>query len=599
MVTARFESVVKPERTVVYRSIVATCGVILVIAAALISNNAIENALVSDPQRSLSWGPALFRVLLACHGLALMLCALMWARRDESKENSYRLGVNSSLTLDNVTTRSTWIALAVMSAIAFGLRFWQLNSDLWFDELLTLLNFVRLPLGDIVTSLPDQNNHLLFTVLSYGSVRIFGESAWAVRLPSVVFGVLSIWALFLLGRRVIGTRQSLFACALMTVSYHHVWFSQNARGYMALLFFSLLATWLWIEALENEGWGWWIGYAMAVTGGMLSHMTMAFVVAGHVVIYLAMLIVSRKKGTPETLFESDHSLQYKWRPFVALALSVGLTLQFYALALPEFLRVGLHEVSLESEWTSPWWVITETLRNLRIGFSGALVVLCGGVLVGLGWLNMLRRQWWTGVLMVLSAVLAGGTMLALGHNLWPRFFFFAMGFALLIAVHGAMTVPRIILGWLPLNISLEKTGATAGVVLASVMIVASALTVPRNYSHPKQDYSGARDYVEGVRGTDDKVVAVGLAGVAYGRYFAPKWAVAQTEIELENARRGNSNVWLVYTLSVEVKAYRPELWQTIQRDFEVVKVFPGTLGGGEVFVCRQRTNTGTPLTASL
>ena len=35
---------------------------------------------------------------------------------------------------------------------------------------------------------------------------------------------------------------TLAAAGLLTVSYHHVWFSQNARAYTALLFFTLIAT---------------------------------------------------------------------------------------------------------------------------------------------------------------------------------------------------------------------------------------------------------------------------------------------------------------------------------------------------------------------
>ncbi|HKZ78779.1 MAG TPA: glycosyltransferase family 39 protein, partial [Pyrinomonadaceae bacterium] len=392
---------------------------------------------------------------------------------------------------------------------------------------------------------------------------------------------MSLWALFLLGRRVVGTREALLACALMTFSYHHIWFSQNARGYMALLFFSLLATWLWLEALNRQSWQWWIAYTVAVTGGMLSHLTMAFVVAAHVAVYLAMLLFERRSSA------KGIATPFNWRPFVAWGLCVSLTAQLYALALPEFLRVGLHEVSLESEWTSPWWVLAETLRNLRIGFSGLLVVACGGAMFFSGWLNMLRREWQTGALLVLPVLLAGGSMLASGHNLWPRFFFFSMGFALLIAVHGAMVVPQLVLNLT--KSESEAFGSAAGITIASLMILASAVTIPRNYEHPKQDYTGARNYVESHRRPGDAVVAVGLAGVAYGRYFAPSWSVAQTNQELDAARRGSRNVWLVYTLPVEIKAYRPDIWEVIQNEFEVVKVFPGTLGGGEVYVCQQPT----------
>jgi hypothetical protein len=179
-------------------------------------------------------------------------------------------------------------------------------------------------------------------------------------------------------------------------------------------------------------------------------------------------------------------------------------------------------------------------------------------------------------------------MLASGHNLWPRFFFFSMGFAILIAVHGAILVPRVINQYVSAAPAFERLSVVGGLALACLMILASAVTIPRNYAHPKQDYTGARDYVESQRDPRDAVVAVGLAGVAYERYYAPAWSVAQTESELESVRRTAGNTWLVYTLPVEVKTYRPGVWQTIQKDFTIVKVFPGTLGGGEVVVCRQR-----------
>jgi mannosyltransferase len=576
----RLGNTVKTQKEIIQGTALVLGGKLLVIAGAFLGSETIQRALLSEPNRSLSWGPILFRCLLIAHGLILTFVAARMVMGIKGQ-----LPAEPRFKIRTKTGWHWWVALVGLSMIALGLRLWRLNTDLWFDELLTLLNFVRMPLGDIITRLPDQNNHILFSILSHASVRIFGESAWSVRLPSVVFGVASLWALFLLGRRVLDSRGAFLACGLMAVSYHHIWFSQNARGYMALLFFSILATWIWIEAQQRQTWKWWIAYSVVVALGMWTHLTMVFVVLAHALVYTA------------TFFQSITGKQVKtpfsWRPLAAFILGATLTLQLYALALPEFLSVGLHEVSLESEWTNPWWVIIETLRNLRIGFSGMLVVLGAGVMVGLGWLNLMRREWQAAVLLVLPPVLAGGTMIALGHNLWPRFFFFSMAFALLIAVYGALTLPRFfaqqIIRW-PVG---ERLSAGAGLVLAFLMILASAVTVPHNYAFPKQDYSGARDFVERQRGPNDAVVAVGLAGVAYRSYFAPSWSVAQTDAELEVVKRGKSNVWLIYTLPVEVKAYRKEVWQRIQSDFTVVKVFPGTLGGGEIIVCRQsRENNG-------
>jgi hypothetical protein len=55
-------------------------------------------------------------------------------------------------------------------------------------------------------------------------------------------------------------------------------------------------------------------------------------------------------------------------------------------------------------------------------------------------------------------------------------------------------------------------------------------------------------------------------------------------------QQGNKAVWLVYTMPFEIQAFNPEIWRTIQDDYEIVRTFPGTLNGGEVVVCRQRRN---------
>jgi hypothetical protein len=153
-----------------------------------------------------------------------------------------------------------------------------------------------------------------------------------------------------------------------------------------------------------------------------------------------------------------------------------------------------------------------------------------------------------------------------------------MGFGVLVSIEGAMVCGRLLFA--------EAHRQRAGLVLASLLVIASAATLPRGYALPKQDFSGARDYVERQRRPGEPVAAVGLAGRAYREYFAPGWSAPRSQPELDAMRRSAPVMWLVYTLPIEVRAYHPELWQAIQNDFSVVRVFPGTLNGGEVYVCR-------------
>lgn len=568
-------------------------GLALVGVAAVTSSSSLERALLGRATGALAWGPALFRALLLFHGACLMAFGFIaYARRHAVSTPAARRHVDGPLAAGSVragTSVGAWTALALLCAIGLALRLWHLGTDLWLDEVLTLTDFLRLPFREIVATFPSQNQHMLYSLLGHAAVVVFGESFAAARLPAVMFGVVGIWALFLLGRRVASTREALLACALMTFSYHHVWFSQNARGYSGLLFFSTLSTWVWKEAMTRGTARLWVAYGVSVWLGLWIHMTMVFVVAAHGLVYLSLFpgpAAKRAIGTG-TLERG-----WRWKPIVTWLFTATVVLQSHALALPEFLRSALHEESLESDWINPMWVVTESVRRLADGGLATVVVL-GGLVVALAGLgSYIRRDWRDALLLTLPGALGGATMLALGHNLWPRFFFFCMGFALLIVVRGIMTVAE----WIAARLkapSLQKLAVPAGVGICLAGVAVSAATLPRSYL-PKQDFTGARQYVASVRQPGEEVVAVGLAGLAYQRYYAPEWPFVERRTDLETIQDRAHGVWLVYTLPVHLKAWIPEIWDVIQRDYEIVRVFPGTLGGGDVVVCRWRGKARRP-----
>lgn len=554
-------------------------GLALLAFSAAVPSVSYTRFLLGDFEKDLSWGPTVFRVLLAFHGVLLIV--LGWTRQPSHSSRSKDIQSEPRISLGVI------VVLIALSVVALALRSWNLNSDLWLDEVLTLLDFVRKPMGQVLTSFPSQNQHMLFSIMAKASTAIFGESAASMRLPSVFFGVASIWAFFFLGRRLVGQTEALLGCALLTVSYHHIWFSQNARGYMGLLLFTLFATWCWLEALEKNDVKWWGAYSLFVVLGMWVNITMAFVVAAHAIVYVVLLLVPRLSGDSVDSLERKAGL----KPIVSWILSVTVTLQVFALALPEFLSVGLHEESKESEWTHPLWVITESLKSLSIGFAGIAVVLIGGAFVAFGWFMLFKKDRRAAVIMVLPAFMAGSLMLLLGHNLWPRFFFFSMGFGLLIVIHGAMELPKVIEKIIRSFRQVPAFSSFVGVGAVVLLIVASMMTLPRIYALPKQDYSGAKTYVETHSSPADKRVAVSLAGTIYGRYLTPYWPVPETGRELEALQQSNDRVWLVYTIAPELRAFKPDIWQVIERDFEVTKVFPGTLNGGEIFVCQKKAAT--------
>ena len=552
----------------------AVLGTAALIVAVATSSTQIEAVLGRAPG-ALSWGPALFRALLAFHG-----CVALWTAWFGSRTQT--IAVPRQKNALEAWPRYTWLWLSLLCVAGLALRLWQLNTSLWLDEVLTAVNYVRAPFGEILSKFPDQNQHLLNSLAAHLSVSIFGESAAAIRLPAVLFGVASIPALYILGRRVVGHRTAMAAAALMTFSYHHVWFSQNARGYSGLLLAAIVSTYFWLRAVEQGERKDWIGYTLATVFGFGVHLTMVFVTSAQFLLYLVMII-----RDPE--HRAARLRQGMW----SYILAGTLTLQLFALLLPELLTSGLQEVSLESKWTNPLFLLTSTVANLGAGTLGLAVLAVALGVSAVGLIAIARRDRLAAFAFTLPILVAATVTLTSGHNLWPRVFYFAMGFLLLIGLEGGLVITAALAS----RLLPQRFESFAQVAAATLVVLLSAATVPQNYRYPKQDFTGARDYVEQNREPGDPVVAVGLASFVYKDYYAPEWDVAEDAETLKELQQRAPSPWLIYTLPIQVETYRPDIWEIIQAEYEPVKIFPGTLqGGGEIYVCR-RVTVGQPTLA--
>ena len=225
---------------------------------------------------------------------------------------------------DDLCIPAWWIG--ALTLVALALRLVGLDSGLWVDEIYSLLGSFRRPLAQIVSEFPRDNQHPLYSVLAHISLVLLGESAWTLRLPAVLFGVASVPLLYALGTRVTTRREAFLAAALLTVSYHHIWFSQNARGYSALAFFALLSTSLLLRGLERPRAGVYIGYGVAAALGAYTHLTMVFIVVGHA---LVITIRNLRRDTRGRRWRDG-----RW-PWLGFALAGAFTLLCYAPVLAQ------------------------------------------------------------------------------------------------------------------------------------------------------------------------------------------------------------------------------------------------------------------------
>lgn len=464
--------------------------------------------------------------------------------------------------------------LLVILLLATALRLHSLGTELWLDEIQSFVRYITLDVPQIIGTYDTQNQHPLYSLLAHAAWVGFGRQEWAIRLPAVAFGVASLWATYAFARRLTTRAESLLTVLLLAVSYHHVWFSQNARGYTAMQFFAIVGTLLLLRlaaGVSRPARLAWM-YAVVMALATYAHATAALIVVGHLVALGIAFLVRRRDAAP---------VRIAW-PLAAMALSGIVAFTLYAVVLPQFFTVVRTPTlaGLQIVWTSPAWMIREALAVLGKGVTGGLVV----VAVGVGVLAVgVASYWRQSRLLVLATIcpllVTAATVIALRHNLWPRFFFFGASFFVLFAIRGGFVLVRAVLR------RHAEAVATAGAIAVAGL---SALTVPRAWQ-PKQQFLAVATWVDSQLQPGDAVVAPDIAGYVYLSYHTPPgWYFTSLVPSLEEIEGTSRRTWVVYSYPTELKAVLPDLASRLSTaPYHQVRVFPATVGDGEIFVVRR------------
>ena len=491
-----------------------------------------------------------------------------------------------------------WAALAAVMLVAIVARIVGLNASLWYDEVFTLTHFVRLPWGELVTAFSSLNNHMFYSLQAKAAVSLFGESAWSLRLPALIFGLASLPVTWWMAREAAGKNAALLTVLLLALSYHHVWFTQNARGYTGLLFWTTAATVLLVDGLKRPSWRTWIGYGACLAAGMYTHLSAAFFFVAHGVVFavLAALALWRPTGPAAQTYPGARALS----AYGGFAFGGALTL---VLHLPLFNQVG-HAVgkmsegsatSTMAEWNNPLRTLQEIVASVDGLGPLAPLALAGGVgLIALGAVLLYRRSPLLTAIYLVQIPLSLILLKALNFRIWPRYFFVDIGFIFLCVSLAALVVASTIGTWLAQQAAARAPAAgpllakAPVVAMVVVMAAASLFLLMRNYAYPKQDFAGAVRLIQAQRGPTDVATSTGLAAEPLKSYFEPTWPVVATAGDLEKLLGDGHTVWLVTAFGSHTRKTRADVMSLVDTRFQEVAKLPGTLGDGNVHIYRSR-----------
>ena len=155
------------------------------------------------------------------------------------------------------------LLLLLFIALAFARGVYGMGDrSLWWDESLSLqrANY-DLPhilsneiiLTDTARQVVTFDNHPpLYFLLLHFVVQLAGQSEFALRFPSLAFGVLIVPLLYAVGKQLFDQRVGLLAALFGAISPLYLWYSQEARMYTMFTFLGLLSFYALLRILTSN-----------------------------------------------------------------------------------------------------------------------------------------------------------------------------------------------------------------------------------------------------------------------------------------------------------------------------------------------------------
>ncbi len=179
-------------------------------------------------------------------------------------------------------------ALLLVLLLAAIIRCWQLAyHSVWFDEAVSLQWARADPAFIWQKTFPlveEKHPPVYFLALHFWRVLLLpfglGNNDAALRSLGSLLGVLTVWGIMLLARRVSDARTALLTGVLVALSPVLTWYSQELRMFQpattGLVWGAYCLCRAWDASTVRRAVGWWLGMVFALTAALYSYLFSAF-----------------------------------------------------------------------------------------------------------------------------------------------------------------------------------------------------------------------------------------------------------------------------------------------------------------------------------
>jgi mannosyltransferase len=429
------------------------------------------------------------------------------------------------LPVEESSTRRPYVTIISLSeiycmlaifVIALVLRLHGLTRGLLWDEILTAMYSVEA--GSVWTTLSSSiifNNHIGYSIFARFSESLFGRHEWALRLPALLFGLASIYWLWIFTRSFLRPNIAIIATFLLAISPAHVFWSESARGYSAMILFTLISSYFYLNLLRSPSYFLAFMFVGASVAGIYFHLYSTFVT---IVQALFLVYLARKEITGK--LSSWHlyrdSFRVIWTSFGAITL---LSIACYAPVLPFLAHNIVKRGRLNFRPLFPVWVI-EQLSAWSLAPLAVLVFL----LFILGLISLWRSYPEEGryfVMLLLFPLLI--VWLWSPFDLYERFFSYYLPYYVSLVAAGLSTL------W---YFSEKRANKLYSHFVRLICITAAGLMIYgwvfiSWHDIPQEDFRAATNVMKSNIGPGNALCAVGGAAELF-QYYADRKVIIPT-----------------------------------------------------------------------
>ncbi|MBI2651188.1 glycosyltransferase family 39 protein [Candidatus Woesearchaeota archaeon] len=288
--------------------------------------------------------------------------------------------------------KNIYFALFAIIALGAFLRIYGLgNESFWIDESETAYVAKQSSFSKVLYDIYNYNSAApdyfkgtgggsmpLYFFISYYWTKIFGLNEFNLRLLSAIFGIMSIYLTYLLGKYFFNAKTGLIAAFIISINHQNIYYAQEARNYAMLIFFTLLSIYFLMRSLNENKKIYWLGYIICAVVLIYTHY-LSFLILMFQYLYIFLFGKTHKANFKNAIISAliIFSSYIPWIPALMKQL-MSISYPYANLFKPSFFNLGYVFVQINS-WISPSLSDRIALRNADFGsisLIGWLLIWC-------------------------------------------------------------------------------------------------------------------------------------------------------------------------------------------------------------------------------